>query len=132
MHTFLSANFLAIASYRHNQYLPAIFVTFPARSSHRLLPIHFFSLLWYYLWSTLLITAGTSWFLVITAFWDDFYRNHGYCYPVICRNVYRKNILGYVQFLFCMLVTAGTSWFLGISCGFGPQEGTAFLQEITT
>jgi hypothetical protein len=31
-----------------------------------------------------------------------------------------------------MLVTAGTSWFLGNSCGFGPQEGTAFLQEITT
>ena len=51
---------------------------------------------------------------------------------VICRNVYRKNILDYVQFLFCMLVTAGTSWFLGNSCGFGPQEGTAFLQEITT
>jgi hypothetical protein len=80
----------------------------------------------------LLITAGTSWFLVITAFWDDFYRNHGYCYPVICRNVYRKNILGYLQILFCMLFTAGASGFLGNSCGPKPQEGTAFLQEITT
>ena len=68
----------------------------------------------------LLITAGTSWFLA--TFWENFYRNHGYCN---LQERLQENILGYV--LFCMLVTAGTSLILGNSCGFGPQEATAFL-----